>query len=368
MNINKTILIGALIASSSLTQANTARPGTTPSFTAPVIETRGVNSEGFDDIMTLDGAGWIQDNQSNPVGTTDWFQGNDAVFPAQAGATTAYIGANFNNTGGSDICNWLILPDLGYLQSLSFWTRTTVGNTFPDRLQVVYSPTGGTTTGNCFGGFGDFTTTLLEINPALALGGYPQDWTQFNLSPNADGRFAFVYYVADGGPLGSNSNYIGIDTVEWVAGSPDVDLAVSVTNNAPGQLDIGDSVTFTTTVTNNGPGTANNTVVAQNFDNGLSYVSNSCGATLASNNLTWNVGSLANGASVNCTTTFDVDGYGRLNLGASVSADETDTVAANNNGNSGVNGPVRIIPTLTQYGLFLLFVGMLFISRRKFLK
>ncbi|HYP51417.1 MAG TPA: choice-of-anchor J domain-containing protein, partial [Pyrinomonadaceae bacterium] len=51
-------------------------------------------TEGFDNITTLPGSGWFTQNNSVPVGTTGWFQGNPAVFPAQAGATNSYIGAN----------------------------------------------------------------------------------------------------------------------------------------------------------------------------------------------------------------------------------------------------------------------------------
>ena len=39
-------------------------------------------------------------NNSEPPGLIDWFQGNDAVFPAHEGPPTAYIAANFNNTSG----------------------------------------------------------------------------------------------------------------------------------------------------------------------------------------------------------------------------------------------------------------------------
>ena len=74
----------------------TATAGGTPSPTpacAPV-------TQGFDDITTLPGAGWVQTNHSTTIGTTAWFQGNSTVFPAQWGAATSYIGANFNNTTG----------------------------------------------------------------------------------------------------------------------------------------------------------------------------------------------------------------------------------------------------------------------------
>jgi hypothetical protein len=68
-------------------------------------------SEGFDDINTLRGNGWMQFNHSALTGTTSWFQGSNAVFPAQSGAATSYIAANFNNTAGaSTISNWLLTP------------------------------------------------------------------------------------------------------------------------------------------------------------------------------------------------------------------------------------------------------------------
>jgi len=214
------IMVFAIFSNVAFTQSiNEARPGSNADtrFSLPEVIS-GITGEGFADITNL--PGWIMDNQSNPVGSTDWFQGNDAVFAAHAGGPTEYIAANFNNTSGSDICNWLIMPDLGYLQNVSFWTRTTTGNTFPDRLVVLHSPTGGTNTGDCFNDFGDFTTTLVEVNPNLDVGGYPQDWTQFDSNIDGSGRVAFVYFVADGGPFGTNSNFIGIDSVDWVAGAP----------------------------------------------------------------------------------------------------------------------------------------------------
>jgi hypothetical protein len=51
--------------------------------------------------------------------------------------------------------------------------------------------------------------------------GYPQAWTEFTITLDSvgttpvDGRIGFRYFVTDGGPAGSNSNYIGIDTVTF---------------------------------------------------------------------------------------------------------------------------------------------------------
>ena len=62
-----------------------------------------------------------------PLGLSNWFQGNDSVFPAHAGAPPAYIAANFNNTTiNGTISNWLLTPEISLNNGeiVSFWTRT----------------------------------------------------------------------------------------------------------------------------------------------------------------------------------------------------------------------------------------------------
>jgi len=63
---------------------------------------------------------------------------------------------------------------------LSFWTRTVTNVRFPDRLQVRMS-TNGTSqnVGSTSTDVGDFTTLLLDINPAYTLTAYPNVWTNF---------------------------------------------------------------------------------------------------------------------------------------------------------------------------------------------
>lgn len=38
--------------------------------------------ENFDSVAALPGGGWSLQNLSSPVGITNWFQGNDTVFPS----------------------------------------------------------------------------------------------------------------------------------------------------------------------------------------------------------------------------------------------------------------------------------------------
>jgi hypothetical protein len=194
---------------------------------AQLLET----NEGFDDVENLNG--WVISNQSVPLGDSDWFQGSSSssIMVAQNGdLPNSFIAANHRATGGETgspgiICDYLIMPEIGNVESISFYTRSRVAdnnfNIYPDRLYLVYSPTGEITPGNCTDGFGDFTETLVVVNPDLLEvsipDGYPlNNWGQYSSEVNGSGRLAFVYYVTDAGLYGSNSNYIGLDTVEWV--------------------------------------------------------------------------------------------------------------------------------------------------------
>lgn len=189
--------------------------------------------------------GWTLSNQSVPLGRTGWFQGAGVatVMLAQDGEPDSFIAANYENTADDTgapgtICNYLIMPDLGNLETVSFYTRSRFANNnfnvYPDRLYMIYSPTGEINPGNCTDGFGDFSETLLVINPDLtqeitAPEGYPLSaWEQFSSEINGDGRIAFVYYVEDAGLNGTNANYIGIDTVEWTL-APFLEQAIFTT-------------------------------------------------------------------------------------------------------------------------------------------
>ncbi|MBL0100319.1 MAG: choice-of-anchor J domain-containing protein [Saprospiraceae bacterium] len=199
-----------------------------------------VLSEGFDALPagnSITPAGWATDNNSTTTGSTGWFNGNGTVFGPQSGP--GYIGANFNNTTGTNtINNWLITPVVtlqnGY--TFSFYTRTVNSPSFPDRLQVRMSSNGASNNvGNTATSVGDFTTLLLDINPTLTTSGYPNTWTQYTvnvsgLAAPVTGRFAFRYFVTQGGPSGSNSDYIGIDNVVYAS----VTVGPTITWSGPG--------------------------------------------------------------------------------------------------------------------------------------
>ncbi len=188
----------------------------------------GANAQGFtedfDDINTLAANDWVMINHSSPTGTLNWFQGNPTVFSAYNGADTAYMAVNFNSAAGTGtISNWQIMPNvtLNNGDVLTFYTCKASPDTYPDRLEVRMSTNGASTNvGTLATDVGDFTTLMLSINPTLTTGVYPVTWTQYTvtvsgLSGPTSGRLAFRYFVTNGGPAGSNSDYIGIDNAVY---------------------------------------------------------------------------------------------------------------------------------------------------------
>ena len=237
-----------------------------------------VISANFDDITLLPGLGWVETNMSSPVGTVGYFQGNETVFPAYQGASTAYLGVNFNSVAGaSTISNWMITPQITLQNGdeVSFWTRTTTGSNWPDRLQLWLNPLGTTNVGADANSTGDFTVLLNEVNPSLTVGGYPDVWTEFTatisgLATPTTCRIAFRYFVTNGGPSGSNSNYSGID--EFLVESsgtvtPVHDIGV-IALVAPLSGELTNAETVTVTIQNFGNEAESNFDVALQIDGG----------------------------------------------------------------------------------------------------
>jgi hypothetical protein len=89
-----------------------------------------VINEGFNNVATLAGSGWILSNASAPLGSTPgWFQGDQTIFTSQAGAPQAYLAANYNNAAaGGTLANWLISPTFSTQDAgvVSFYVRAEV--------------------------------------------------------------------------------------------------------------------------------------------------------------------------------------------------------------------------------------------------
>lgn len=185
--------------------------------------------EGFADVSHLFDVGWSWSNNSVPLGDTDWYQGNPVIFPAWAGGPDSYVAADSNNAGAGNpsvVSNWLITPDIDFgpndfnIRVFDFYTRAVPGaaNRLIVRLCMQSDIEPCDAPGPAPDDLGGFVTTLLAINPDLTLAGYPDQWTEYTLTP-ADGlpvvgrgRIAFHYSV----PLqldDTHGTYIGIDAV-----------------------------------------------------------------------------------------------------------------------------------------------------------
>ena len=183
-------------------------------------------TENFDSLTAMQAAGWVRiNNSTNPGGS--WAQGDSSLFPSQnhaisnTGYLTAYLKADYlSDLSSGTISNWLLSPPLTLSDgdTVSFWTRTQTAAGPADRLEVRLS-TAGTSSdvGTTDTSVGDFTTVLVSVNPLLQAGGYPATWTRYSATLSGigtiTGRIGFRYYVTNGGPDGSNSNYIGLDTL-----------------------------------------------------------------------------------------------------------------------------------------------------------
>ena len=205
-------------------------------------------------------SGWAQQNLSTPIGLIPtWIQGQDGIFPAQNGAATSYAGCSFNCvTGANTISNWLFTPTvtLNNGDMFSFWTRTVSGATFPDRLQLRMSTNGASVdVGATNISVGDFTTLLVDINSTYVAANYPGVWTQYSVTISGlggpvSGRFAFRYFVENGGPSGANSDFIGVDNVVYTSALLPVELVQFSGNNKGSRNEL----SWTTATENNNKG------------------------------------------------------------------------------------------------------------------
>lgn len=115
-----------------------------------------------------------------------------------------------------------------------------------------------------------------------------------------------TYFVVttgfENGEQGTFTNTIsGPGDITIGPAGPQADLSISKT--APDGVVANGQFTYALTAANAGPENATGVVVTDVLPAGLTFVSSTCGATVAGSTVTWNIGALANGASQNCTLT-----------------------------------------------------------------
>jgi hypothetical protein len=200
--------------------------------------------EEFDTASAALARGWQFINASDPRGGGIWQDGGSIppFFNAYSnkGSNAGFIGTDYTSTStsaaGAIINNWLVSPPVMMQNGdkIIFYTRAYqifdgTGDTtdYGNSLQVRINPLNDNVdVGHGFGN-GDFTQGLLAINPGLVWSSvitpnpnaYPSQWTRFEatifgLNNPVTGRFAFRYFVSDGGSNG-NGTGIGIDSVAY---------------------------------------------------------------------------------------------------------------------------------------------------------
>lgn len=167
--------------------------------------------EGFDDVSTLTGAGWVIDNQSSPVGVTDWYQGQTSAFDAFDGAADAYIAANYNAAiAGGMISNWLITPTFSTVEevTVSVMARADVLSGYYDTLSFGYS-------------FGSSTPASFGMSTPMIIS---DTWVQYVMVIPAGGVGSVARFGIEYTGLADSSNFVGIDRLT-VTSVPEPDVA-----------------------------------------------------------------------------------------------------------------------------------------------
>jgi hypothetical protein len=203
--------------------------------------------EEFDTLANVLEKGWAITNNSQPIGSSSWNQGaltrldigKVAIdYPFFASSST-YSGKDFllasYNSGDvqSTISCWLISKPVLMKNGdiIEFFTRSApIANwnttNKADRLQVFLNPLNNTAdVGNTALSTGSFTMRMLDINPTYQTSGvnmYPKNWTKYSvtvsgLAAPVSRRFAFRYFVENGGEDGARSYAVGIDRVEFIS-------------------------------------------------------------------------------------------------------------------------------------------------------
>ncbi len=157
--------------------------------------------------------GWTRSNFSANPAAEAWFRPSESpdTFTAASGSAMSYIASSVF-VGATDVAGnpmgridaMLATPVVSMADPtmLTFSTRTLSDNPFGESLRI-----GAIVSGS----FVD----LMTINPSVAAGNYPQDWTQFSVvlpsyGEGVSGRFYFEYVIPDATIAG---NFIGLDSV-----------------------------------------------------------------------------------------------------------------------------------------------------------
>ena len=237
-------------------------------------------------------------------------------------------------------------PPLG--ETVTYTIRVTNHGPDPaDQVSVLDIVTRGSTA------FVSATATQGTIDPAVPLPGtgFPPAlrWTVVTLPVGATETLTLVKRVTSLGPIdtmaiadpglhvdNARGNNLALTTI---AGQPTADLVVTkrVSETTP---TVGDTVTFTVTVTNSGPGEATGVQVSDGLPAGLTLVSSTPSQGIYSPDTgVWEVGALAPGAAATLAVAARVEQAGEVtNVATRTVADQFDPDPSNNAGGVTLTG------------------------------
>ncbi len=211
----------------------------------PPVENQSYIEE-FDTLSSALSRGWALRNTSIPKGPNVWQQGGEPApwfSPFSSNGTYAgFVGADYTSTSAAAgiISNWLISPTVTmqngdkiifYTRALQYSDGAGDSTDYGNRLQVrINMNNEGLNVGSGLE-TGDFNTPILDINPTLAFSSrrtpspiaFPTNWTRFEatiygLDKPTRGRYAFRYFVEDGGSNGNGSG-VAVDFVTYKSAS-----------------------------------------------------------------------------------------------------------------------------------------------------
>lgn len=204
--------------------------------------------EEFDSASAAYDRGWRFFNRSEPLGMTDFSNPDILSTPFSAYSSKSkyngYLWADYKSTSADKgiISSFAVSPKV-YMKNgdkIMFYTRAELSSyngdstDWANRMQVLLNTRNtGYDVGRGFSS-GEYNNVILDINPNLQTfllseynagiaqkkGAYPHRWTKFvatvsGLDKPTWGRFAFRYFVEDGGSNG-NASSIGIDSVAYI--------------------------------------------------------------------------------------------------------------------------------------------------------
>ncbi len=194
-------------------------------------------------------------------------------------------------------------------------------------------------------------------------GGLGGPWDMEAILYHTTGDIVFQY--AAGNPEAGEGSTTGLQSNPTAANFTGLTYACNVLNSVPANtavcftLPTGPNLSLSLTastepvqpfqvfdyfleVTNQGPGGQSGVVVTTDLPAGLTYLSNSCGATLGGTTLTWNAGSLAQGATASCTVTVQLQVCGAVTTTANVTSSIPDN-PGNNSDSITTNGTSQLV-------------------------